>query len=90
VKKFKPPPETNEPTEDGPTKDEPTEDEPETSKGKVSKFNIFKKKKKTPVKAFKKPNAEQQVGDDTTKWYKVKLSTTTAVMPSPKDVYGKK
>ena len=73
---------------------ESSKDEATTAKEKTSKFNIFKKKKKTPVKPFNKSKAgcsgEQEAGEETTKWYKVKLSTTAAVMPTPKDVYKKK
>ena len=84
VKKFKPRHEAN----------EALKDEAKTANEKTSKFNIFKKKKKTPVKPFKKSKAgcseDQEVGKETTKWYKVKLSTTAAVMPTPKDVYKMK
>ena len=84
VKKFKPRREAN----------EPMKDEAKTANEKTSKFNIFKKKKKTPVKPFRKSKAgcseEQEVGEETMKWYKVKLSATAAVMPTPKDVYRNK
>lgn len=77
VKMFNTPRETNEPSE---------EDKVSNDKASKSKFNIFRKKKKTPVKPFKK---EQDVGEkDTTKWHKVKLSAV--VMPTPKSMYTKK
>jgi hypothetical protein len=82
VKRFNTPRETNEPSEE----DKVSNDKVSNDKASKSKFNIFRKKKKTPVKPFKK---EQDVGEkDTTKWHKVKLSAV--VMPTPKSMNTKK